>query len=268
MLDDHSGDIGPWTNVNVLAVSVTGCELKKTLLCLLVDLRAQKFASLSAEAPVDSGLEFLSFGTVRVQSLSLGNWLRGGARRPRTPFRVSSAAAAEVQRTSHACLESGGWQPASSSSTSSRLTRRRVLRVRERPAKELPERPGAEGHVSPLPGDGAAWEFPALSYFSFVLEEMWEAAERGQAAHMMSLLAFGAGFRRTSSPRTGFCLRLAAPSSSPGSGLRHAFRPKLVDGAAGLLEGRRYDRTAKIHLATHCSRSAPERQETTEEAAA
>ena len=94
MLDDHSGDIGPWTNVNVLAVSVTGCELKKTLLCLLVDLRAQKFASLSAEAPVDSGLEFLSFGTVRVQSLSLGNWLRGGARRPRTPFRVSSAAAA------------------------------------------------------------------------------------------------------------------------------------------------------------------------------
>ena len=63
---------------------------------------------------------------------------------------------------------------------------------------------------------------------------------------MMSLLAFGAGFRRTSSPRTGFCLRLAAPSSSPGSGLRHAFRPKLVDGAAGLLEGRRYDRTAKI----------------------
>ena len=61
-LDDHSGDIGPWTNVNVLAVSVTGRELKKTLPCLLVDLRAQEVASLSAEAPVDSGLEFLSFG--------------------------------------------------------------------------------------------------------------------------------------------------------------------------------------------------------------
>ena len=65
--EQYTGNLGPWTQVNIIAVGTSGRELKKTVPCLLIDLQAAEAPSLSIEA--DPALTVKTFGVVRLQSV-------------------------------------------------------------------------------------------------------------------------------------------------------------------------------------------------------
>ncbi|CAE7362816.1 unnamed protein product, partial [Symbiodinium necroappetens] len=65
--EQYTGNLGPWTQVNIIAVGTIGRELKKTVPCLLIDMQAAEAPSLSVEA--DPALAVKTFGVVRLQSV-------------------------------------------------------------------------------------------------------------------------------------------------------------------------------------------------------
>ncbi|CAE7945305.1 Abhd17b, partial [Symbiodinium sp. KB8] len=65
--EQYTGNLGPWTQVNIIAVGTSGRELKKTVPCLLIDMQAAEAPSLSIEA--DPALAVKPFGVVRLQSV-------------------------------------------------------------------------------------------------------------------------------------------------------------------------------------------------------